>query len=84
MHFIRIAFGVLAWLLVFAVIGKFGAVVIGVLGALALGAFDIHVSSNANALADLEAFANILSFVIGLGAGLWVYRKITRTPIQNP
>jgi hypothetical protein len=49
---------------------------------LLLGAFDIHVSQNADALADLEAVASIVSFVLGLGLGLLAYRKITRR--DNP
>jgi hypothetical protein len=77
MRLIRITLGLLGWLVVFAIVSKVGAVIIGATGALALGAFDIHVTQNANALADLEAAANILSFLIGLGLGLWVYRKIT-------
>lgn len=72
---------VFAFFIGFIVLGlciKVFAPLIGMFGALVLGAFGVHVHENRDALLDLEAAANIFGFIGGLYVARVVYKKINK------
>lgn len=78
LSFFKILGGIVLCLIIWVILFKVIATIVGIVGALGLGAIDINVSENARALANLSASANILAFIGSLYFTNKLYKKIAK------
>jgi len=77
MKIARLVLGLFVGFVVLAVTVKVTVFLVGVLGALALGAIGIHVSESERALYNLESAASILGFLAAVYVAYRCYRWIS-------
>ncbi len=78
----RVVLGLFLALISFVVFFKIIVFIVSTGAALSLGVIDINISESAQALANVEATANILGFVVSLILANKIYKRVTRKNVD--